>query len=111
VVSAEGISSDENVAKISVVGLGMAKQTGVAEKMFRALADAGINIQMITTSEIKISVLVSRERSQEALRIVHRVFELDRPDSTPHTPREERITRSRPAERVPRPTMDAAAVV
>src|SRR4051794_12807051 len=79
VVSAEGITSDDSVAKISVVGLGMAKQTGVAEKMFRALADAGINIQMITTSEIKISVLVSRERSQEALRIVHKVFNLDRP--------------------------------
>jgi aspartate kinase len=70
----------------------MAKQTGVAQKMFRSLADAGINIQMITTSEIKISVLVSRERSQEALRIVHRAFELDRgapevkPQATPHAP-------------------------
>lgn len=81
IVEAEGITSDANVAKISVVGLGMAKQTGVAEKMFRSLADAGINIQMITTSEIKISVLVSRERAQEALRIVHRAFELDRSPS------------------------------
>jgi aspartate kinase len=89
VVGAEGITSDANVAKISVVGLGMAKQTGVAQKMFRSLADAGINIQMITTSEIKISVLVSRERAQEALRIVHRAFELDRvPQSSPHAPRE-----------------------
>src|SRR3954465_15242320 len=88
VVSAEGITSDDSVAKISVVGLGMAKQTGVAEKMFRALADAGINIQMITTSEIKISVLVSRDRAQEALRIVHRVFELDRnPQSGSLAPR------------------------
>jgi aspartate kinase len=78
IVEAEGITSDANVAKISVVGLGMAKQTGVAQKMFRSLADAGINIQMITTSEIKISVLVSRERAQEALRIVHRAFELER---------------------------------
>ncbi|HEY2413716.1 MAG TPA: aspartate kinase [Pirellulaceae bacterium] len=90
VVGAEGITSDANVAKISVVGLGMAKQTGVAQKMFRSLADAGINIQMITTSEIKISVLVSRERSQEALRIVHRAFDLDSsphvPQSSPHTP-------------------------
>src|SRR5262249_51640369 len=71
IVGAEGITSDDSVAKISVVGLGMAKQTGVAQKMFRSLADAGINIQMITTSEIKISVLVSRDRAQEALRIVH----------------------------------------
>src|SRR6476619_5202153 len=96
VVGAEAITSDENVAKISVVGLGMAKQTGVAQKMFRSLADAGINIQMITTSEIKISVLVSRERSQEALRIVHRAFELDRaPQSSPQTPpRAESISRS-----------------
>jgi aspartate kinase len=77
VVEAEGITSDDSVAKVSVVGLGMARQTGVAQKMFRSLADAGINIQMITTSEIKISVLVSRERSPEALRIVHRAFELD----------------------------------
>jgi aspartate kinase len=76
-VGADGISSDDSVAKVSVVGLGMARQTGVAQKMFRALADAGINIQMITTSEIKISVLVSRERSQEALRIVHKAFDLD----------------------------------
>ena len=75
----------------------MANQTGVAQKMFRSLADAGINIQMITTSEIKISVLVSRDRSQEALRIVHHVFELDRTpyaDSSPHAPREESISRS-----------------
>jgi aspartate kinase len=77
IVGAEGITSDDSVAKVSVVGLGMARQTGVAQKMFRALAEAGINIQMITTSEIKISVLVSRDRAQEALRIVHAAFELD----------------------------------
>ncbi|HZN32356.1 MAG TPA: aspartate kinase [Pirellulaceae bacterium] len=76
-VGADAITSDDSVAKVSVVGLGMAKQTGVAQKMFRALAAAGINIQMITTSEIKISVLVSRERSQEALRIVHHAFGLE----------------------------------
>ena len=78
IVGAERISSDDQVAKVSVVGLGMAKQTGVAQKMFRALADAGINIQMITTSEIKISVLVRRDRAAEALRIVHGAFELDK---------------------------------
>jgi aspartate kinase len=77
-VGAEAITSDDQVAKVSVVGLGMAKQTGVAQKMFRALADAGINIQMITTSEIKISVLVSRDRAQEALRIVHGAFDLEK---------------------------------
>ena len=77
-VKAQGVTSDDQVAKVSVVGLGMAKQTGVAQKMFRALAAAGINIQMITTSEIKISVLVSREQSLAALRIVHQAFELEK---------------------------------
>lgn len=75
-VGATGYTHDDQVAKVSVVGLGMAKQTGVAQKMFRAVADAGINIQMITTSEIKISVLVDRGQSQAALRAVHQVFEL-----------------------------------
>jgi aspartate kinase len=76
-IGAEGFNYDDRVAKISVVGLGMAHQTGVAHRMFRALADAGINILMITTSEIKISVLVTHDQMQEALLIVHTVFELD----------------------------------
>ncbi|WP_435022112.1 aspartate kinase [Tundrisphaera sp. TA3] len=73
------ITHDADVAKVSVVGLGMRTHTGVAREMFDALAEAGINIQMITTSEIKISVLVERSRSAEALRVVHRAFELERP--------------------------------
>jgi aspartate kinase len=64
----------------------MAKQTGVAQKMFRALADAGINIQMITTSEIKISVLVNRDQSQQALRIVHGAFALEQEPTEPIKP-------------------------
>jgi aspartate kinase len=87
-VKAQGVTSDDQVAKVSVVGLGMARQTGVAQKMFRALAEAGINIQMITTSEIKISVLVSREQAQQALRIVHQAFDLEKeppPIATPVT--------------------------
>ena len=75
-LGAEGVSYDDNVSKISVVGLGMATQTGVAEKMFRSLAERGINILMITTSEIKISVLVARQHAQEALRTVHEAFQL-----------------------------------
>jgi aspartate kinase len=75
-LGAEGVSYDDDVSKISVVGLGMATQTGVAEKMFRALAEKGINIIMITTSEIKISVLVARQYAQEALRTVHEAFQL-----------------------------------
>jgi aspartate kinase len=61
-----------------VVGLGMAKQTGVAREMFRALADANVNILMITTSEIKISVLVDRNEAVAALRTVHTAFGLDK---------------------------------
>ena len=75
-VNAEGVTHDENVSKISVVGKGMAEQAGVANQMFRALADAKINIQMITTSEIKISVLVARDESQQALRACHQAFQL-----------------------------------
>ncbi|MBS0208323.1 MAG: aspartate kinase [Planctomycetes bacterium] len=84
-LGAEGFTYDENVSKVSVVGLGMATQTGVAETMFRALADAGINILMITTSEIKISVLVAKDAGLQALRTVHRVFSLDKapPQRTP----------------------------
>ncbi|MHB8903283.1 MAG: aspartate kinase, partial [Thermoguttaceae bacterium] len=70
---------DDNVSKVSVVGLNMATQTGVAERMFRALAEMGINILMITTSEIKISVLVARQHGVEALRTVHEVFGLSNP--------------------------------
>lgn len=76
-LGAEDFSFDDAVSKVSVVGLGMALQTGVAERMFRSLADAGINIQMISTSEIKISVLISREQGLAALRTVHHAFQLD----------------------------------
>jgi aspartate kinase len=69
----------DDVSKVSVVGLGMAEQYGVADQMFQALADAEINIQMITTSEIKISVLVVRDQSLAALRAVHGAFELEKP--------------------------------
>ncbi len=75
-VGAAGVTHDDAVAKVSVVGLGMAEQTGVAEKMFHALSEAGINIQMITTSEIKISVVVQRSQGPAALRAVHHAFQL-----------------------------------
>jgi len=77
-LGATRITSDDQVAKVSVVGLGMAMQTGVAQKMFRSLAEAGVNIDMIATSEIKISALVSRDQAQTALRTVHQVFGLDK---------------------------------
>ncbi len=71
-------TTDDNVSKVSAVGIGMAKQTGVAHRMFRALSDAGVNLQIITTSEIKISVLVDRQSALEALRCVHAEFGLDK---------------------------------
>ena len=76
-IGAKGVTHDANVAKVSVVGLGMRTHTGVATAMFEALAEAGINIEMITTSEIKISVLVQRPMAAAALRAVHRAFRLD----------------------------------
>ncbi len=78
-LGAEGVSHDANVSKVSIVGLGMATQTGVADRMFRALADDGINIEAITTSEFKVSALVARDKGLAALRAVHAEFELDRP--------------------------------
>ena len=83
-LGAAGCTCDDEVSKISIVGLGMATQAGVANRMFRALAEKGINIIMITTSEIKISVLVAREYALEALRTVHGEFQLDQePEAEP----------------------------
>jgi aspartate kinase len=85
---ASGVTHDADVAKVSVVGIGMRTHTGVATGMFEALAGAGVNIQMITTSEIKISVLVDRASAVPALRAVHQAFQLDRaiPDASPFVP-------------------------
>jgi aspartate kinase len=73
------VSCDQQVAKVSVVGLGMARQSGVAARMFAALAREQINIQMITSSAIKISALVTGEQGLAALRAVHQEFELHLP--------------------------------
>jgi aspartate kinase len=78
-LKAENVLHNASVSKVSIVGLGMATQTGVADRMFRALADEEINILAITTSEIKVSVLVKREQALAALRAVHSEFELDKP--------------------------------
>ena len=66
------------VAKLSLVGIGMRSHSGVASKMFQALGNAGINIQMITTSEIKISVVIDEEKLVNAVKIIHEAFELDK---------------------------------
>lgn len=89
-------SVDDNVSKVSVVGLGMAKQTGIAHKMFKCLADNDTNIQMITTSEIKISTLVQRDKALESLRAVHQVFELD---VQPKTVSKPEISKSNPIDK------------
>jgi aspartate kinase len=66
------------VAKISAVGVGMRSHTGVAQKMFKALADAKVNINAITTSEIKISCLINPEDAEKAVQVVHTAFGLDK---------------------------------
>ncbi len=76
-IGGEGVECDEQVAKVSVVGIGMRSHTGVAARMFKALADVGVNIQNISTSEIKISCLISPEKADEALKKVHTEFGLD----------------------------------
>jgi aspartate kinase len=74
---ATGVSHDAGLAKVSVVGVGMAREEGVAGRMFSALARENINVRMITTSEIKISVLVDRKDAPAAVQAVHRAFGLD----------------------------------
>jgi aspartate kinase len=71
------IKSDTNVAKVSVIGVGMRSHAGVALKMFETLAAKGINIQVISTSEIKVSVLVAAEYTELAVRALHTAYELD----------------------------------
>jgi len=73
----EGITSDSNVTKVSIVGIGMRSHTGVAQTMFEALAERGINVEVIATSEIKISVLINAEYTELAVRALHNAFELE----------------------------------
>ncbi len=74
------IITDAKVAKVSVVGVGMRSHAGVAATMFRSLADRGINIQAISTSEIKISVLIDEDETELAVRVLHSAYELDAVD-------------------------------
>ena len=76
-IGLEDATLDDNVAKVSVIGVGMRSNTGVAETMFKALAEKGVNIQVISTSEIKISVLVAAEYTELAVRALHTAYELD----------------------------------
>jgi aspartate kinase len=70
--------ADTNVAKISAVGIGMRSQSGVAAKMFQTLSNEGINIKVIATSEIKISVLIDRKYMELAVQSLHDAFDLEK---------------------------------
>lgn len=76
-IGARGVIGGDRIAKVSVVGVGMRSHVGIASTMFRALAEEGINIQMISTSEIKISVVVDEKYMELAVRVLHKIFELD----------------------------------
>jgi len=73
-IGAQGVEADDKIAKVSIVGLGMKDHAGVASKMFRTLADEGINIQMISTSEIKVSVVIDEKYTELAVRALHAAF-------------------------------------
>ena len=77
-INAREVTADSRIAKVSVVGVGMRSHAGVASQMFQALAEVGINIQMITTSEIKISVIIEEKFLELAVRALHSSFGLDR---------------------------------
>jgi aspartate kinase len=76
-LGARGVTGDNTIAKVSVVGMGMRSHTGVADKMFATLAEEGINIKMISTSEIKVSVVIDDKYTELAVRSLHKAFELD----------------------------------
>ncbi|MFG6560252.1 MULTISPECIES: aspartate kinase [unclassified Sulfitobacter] len=78
IINYQELIADKAVAKVSVVGIGMRSHTGVAAKMFKVLSDEGINIKVITTSEIKISVLIDRKYMELAVQALHDAFELDK---------------------------------
>jgi len=78
-IGATQIIGDPRICKVSIVGIGMKSHVGVASKMFRTLSEEGINIQMITTSEIKTSVVIDEKYMELAVRALHRAFDLDAP--------------------------------
>jgi aspartate kinase len=77
-IGAKGIVGDDRIAKVSIVGIGMRTHAGIASRMFGALAKEGINIQMISTSEIKTSVVVDEKYMELAVRVLHKTFELEK---------------------------------
>jgi aspartate kinase len=82
-IQAKDVLTDEGISKVSMVGLGMRSHAGVATKMFETLAGEGINIQMISTSEIKISVVIDAKYTELAVRVLHEAFGLSGKDVRP----------------------------
>jgi aspartate kinase len=80
-IGARDVAGDDKIAKVSVVGVGMRSHVGIASKMFRTLAEEGINIQMISTSEIKISVVIDEKYLELAVRVLHKAFNLEQEDA------------------------------
>jgi len=78
-IGAREAIGDDKICKLGLVGVGMRSHVGVASKMFRALAEEGINIQMISTSEIKITVVIDEKYMELAVRVLHKTFDLDQP--------------------------------
>jgi aspartate kinase len=78
-IEAKGVVGDNKVCKVSMVGVGMRSHVGIASQMFRTLSEEGINIEMISTSEIKISVVVHEKYMELAVRVLHKAFGLDQP--------------------------------
>jgi len=78
-IGAREVIGDDKICKLGLVGVGMRSHVGVASKMFRALAEEGINIQMISTSEIKITVVIDEKYMELAVRVLHKTFDLDQP--------------------------------
>jgi len=76
-IKCRDVTGDERIAKVSIVGMGMRSHAGIAAQMFRTLAEEGINIQMISTSEIKITVVIEEKYTELAVRVLHKAFELD----------------------------------
>jgi aspartate kinase len=76
-IKCRDVTGDERIAKVSIVGMGMRSHAGIAAQMFRTLAEEGINIQMISTSEIKITVVLDEKYAELAVRVLHKAFELD----------------------------------
>ena len=75
------LTTDASVAKVSIIGAGIQNAPGYAAKMFRSLADAGVNIEMISTSEIRITAMIAEDQLQTALKALHEAFQLEQPEA------------------------------